>query len=41
MTSCLPTQSRVWTVLAILCVTLLWAGAALAHAVTLGDKGYI
>jgi len=26
---------------AILAISLLWAGAALAHAVTLGDKGYI
>ena len=36
-----PTQPRVWAVLAIIAVSLLWAGAALAHAVTLGDKGYI
>jgi len=36
-----PTQPRVWAVLAIIALSLLWAGAALAHAVTLGDKGYI
>jgi hypothetical protein len=36
-----PTPQRVWAVLAILALSLLWAGAALAHAVTLGDKGYI
>jgi hypothetical protein len=41
MTHLLPAHGRVWTVLAILGVTLLWAGSALAHAVTLGDKGYI
>jgi hypothetical protein len=36
-----PTQQRVWAVLAVTAVSLLWADAALAHAVTLGDKGYI
>jgi hypothetical protein len=36
-----PAPQRVWAVFAILAVSLLWAGAALAHAVTLGDKGYI
>ena len=41
MTVFQSTPQRVWTAVAILCVTLLWAGAALAHAVTLGDKGYI
>ena len=41
MTHLFPTPQRVWTAGAILLVTLLWAGAALAHAVTLGDKGYI
>lgn len=35
------TPQRVWTLCATLALTLLWAGAALAHAVTLGDKGYI
>ena len=32
---------RVWLLAATLCLALLWAGGALAHAVTLGDKGYI
>lgn len=41
MTPFLPAPRRLWTVLAVLAVTLLGAGAALAHAVTLGDKGYI
>ena len=41
MTLLHPTQARVWTAMAIAAVTLLWSGAALAHAVALGDKGYI
>jgi hypothetical protein len=41
MTPFLPAPQRLWTVFAVLAVSLLWAGAALAHAVTLGDKGYI
>lgn len=32
---------RVMVLLATIAITLLWAEAALAHAVTLGDKGYI
>ena len=32
---------RVMVLLATTAITLLWAEAALAHAVTLGDKGYI
>lgn len=36
-----PAPQRVWAMFAILALSLLWAGAALAHAVTLGDKGYI
>jgi len=32
---------RVMVLLAIIAISLLWAEAALAHAVTLGDKGYI
>lgn len=35
------TPGRVWLALALLGFATLWAGAALAHAVTLGDKGYI
>ncbi len=35
------TPRRVRILLASLVLALLWAGAALAHAVTLGDKGYI
>ena len=41
MTFLHPTQARVWTAMVIAAVTLLWSGAALAHAVALGDKGYI
>jgi hypothetical protein len=41
MTFSHPAPQRVWAMLAILALSLLWAGAALAHAVTLGDKGYI
>ena len=32
---------RVWLFVALAGLATLWAGAALAHAVTLGDKGYI
>ncbi len=32
---------HVWLFLAICGLAMIWAGAALAHAVTLGDKGYI
>jgi hypothetical protein len=32
---------RVMVLLATIAITLLWAEAALVHAVTLGDKGYI
>ncbi len=35
------TPRRVWLFLAVLGFATLWAGAAQAHAVTLGDKGYI
>lgn len=35
------TPRRVWLSLALLGLATLWTGAALAHAVTLGDKGYI
>lgn len=35
------TPPRVWLLAATLGLALLWAGGALAHAVTLGDKGYI
>ena len=35
------TPQRVWLLAATLGLALLWAGGALAHAVTLGDKGYI
>jgi hypothetical protein len=41
MTFSHPAPQRVWAMFAILALSLLWAGAALAHAVTLGDKGYI
>lgn len=35
------TPRRVWLSLALLGLVTLWTGAALAHAVTLGDKGFI
>jgi len=35
------TPSRVWLLAATFGLALVWAGGALAHAVTLGDKGYI
>ena len=35
------TPPRVWLLVATLGLALVWAGGALAHAVTLGDKGYI
>lgn len=41
MTSYPRTSPHVWLFLATLGLALLWAGAVLAHAVTLGDKGYI
>lgn len=37
----LRTPPRVWLLAATLGLALVWAGGALAHAVTLGDKGYI
>jgi hypothetical protein len=41
MTLLHPTQARAWAAMAIVAITLLSSGAALAHAVALGDKGYI